>query len=29
MGGWNFRSSRIGEEPQYTTVTNPLNIVFR
>jgi hypothetical protein len=29
MGGWNFRSSGIGEEPQYTTVTNPLNIVFR
>lgn len=29
MGGWNFRSSSIGEEPQYTTVTNPLNIVFR
>lgn len=29
MGGWSFRSSGIGEEPQYTTVTNPLNIVFR
>lgn len=29
MGGWSFRSSDIGEEPQYTTVTNPLNIVFR
>ena len=29
MGGWSFRSSSIGEEPQYTTVTNPLNIVFR
>ena len=29
MGGWNFRTSGIGEEPQYTTVTNPLNIVFR
>lgn len=29
MGGWSFRSSSVGEEPQYTTVTNPLNIVFR
>ena len=29
MGGWSFRSSGVGEEPQYTTVTNPLNIVFR
>lgn len=29
MGGWSFRSSSIGEDPQYTTVTNPLNIVFR
>ena len=29
MGGWSFRSSGVGEEPQYTTVTNPLNITFR
>ena len=29
MGGWSFRSSGVGEDPQYTTVTNPLNIVFR
>ena len=29
MGGWKFRSSKQGEDPQYTTVTNPLIIVFR
>lgn len=29
MGGWSFRSSSVGEDPQYTTVTNPLNIIFR
>lgn len=29
MGGWQFRSSKAGEDPQYTTVTNPLIIVFR
>lgn len=29
MGGWKFRSSKPGESPQYTTISNPLNIVFR
>lgn len=29
MGGWRFRSSKPGEAPQYTTITNPLNIIFR
>lgn len=29
MGGWRFRSSKKGEAPQYTTVSNPLIIVFR
>lgn len=29
MGGWKFRSSKPGEAPQYTTISNPLNIVFR
>lgn len=29
MGDWKFRSSKKGEDPQYTTVTNPLIIVFR
>lgn len=29
MGGWRFRSSKIGEAPQYTTISDPLIIVFR
>lgn len=29
MGGWQFRSSKQGDAPQYTTITNPLIIVFR
>lgn len=29
MGGWKFRSSKPGEAPQYTTISNPLNIIFR
>ena len=29
MGGWSFRSSSPGEEPQYTTISNPLILVFR
>ena len=29
MGGWSFRSSGPGEEPQYTTISNPLILVFR
>jgi hypothetical protein len=29
MGGWQFRSSKQGEAPQYTTISNPLILVFR
>ena len=29
MGGWRFRSSKLGEAPQYTTIQDPLIIVFR
>ena len=29
MGGWQFKSSRLGEAPQYTTISNPLILVFR
>jgi hypothetical protein len=29
MGGWSFRSSGPNEEPQYTTISNPLILVFR
>lgn len=29
MGGWQFKSSRLGETPQYTTISNPLILVFR
>lgn len=29
MGGWRFRSSKQEEAPQYTTITNPLILVFR
>lgn len=29
MGGWKFRSSKQGEQPQYTTISNPLIITFR
>lgn len=29
MGGWQFRSSKTGDEPQYVTVSDPLIIVFR
>lgn len=29
MGGWSFRSSGPGEEPQYTTISDPLILVFR
>ena len=29
MGGWKFRSSKQGEAPQYTTISNPLIIIFR
>lgn len=29
MGGWRFKSSKTGESPQYTTITNPLIITFR
>jgi hypothetical protein len=29
MGGWQFRSSSQGEAPQYTTISNPLILVFR
>lgn len=29
MGGWSFRSSGTGEEPQYTTISDPLILVFR
>jgi hypothetical protein len=29
MGGWSFRSSGLGEEPQYTTISDPLILVFR
>ena len=29
MGGWRFRSSKSDEAPQYTTITNPLILVFR
>lgn len=29
MGGWRFRSSRLGEAPQYSTITNPLIIIFK
>ena len=29
MGGWQFKSSKLGEAPQYTTISNPLILVFR
>jgi hypothetical protein len=29
MGGWSFRSSGPNEEPQYTTISDPLILVFR
>ena len=29
MGGWQFKSSKLGETPQYTTISNPLILVFR
>jgi hypothetical protein len=29
MSGWSFRSSGPGEEPQYTTISDPLILVFR
>ena len=29
MGGWQFKSSKLGEAPQYTTITNPLILIFR
>ena len=29
MGGWKFRSSKQGEQPQYTTISNPLILTFR
>ena len=29
MGGWSFRSSGPNEESQYTTISNPLILVFR
>lgn len=29
MGDWQFRSSKQGEAPQYTTISNPLILVFR
>lgn len=29
MGGWQFRSSKTGDAPQYVTVSDPLIIVFR
>ena len=29
MGGWQFRSSKQGEAPQYTTISNPLILIFR
>lgn len=29
MGGWQFKSSKSGEAPQYTTITNPLILIFR
>lgn len=29
MGGWQFRSSKPGEAPQYTTISNPLILIFR
>jgi hypothetical protein len=29
MGVWQFRSSKQGESPQYTTISNPLILVFR
>ena len=29
MGDWQFKSSKLGEAPQYTTISNPLILVFR
>lgn len=29
MGGWQFRSSKPTEAPQYTTISDPLILVFR
>lgn len=29
MGDWQFRSSKYDEDPQYTTISNPLILVFR
>lgn len=29
MGGWKFRSSKQWEQPQYTTISNPLILTFR
>lgn len=29
MGGWQFKSSKPGEAPQYTTISNPLILIFR